>query len=440
MRLVSVIYFAFVIVTGIKAQWSWDRCLAYAFENNPDILITDIYRQKQEISLHSAKYAFFPTAGAGAGYSFNSGNSIDPSTNIITNDENWKNSYGIEASISLFQGFVRVNRVKFEKYNLELASEEVELQKNRVAFEVISFFTVVLFYDGMQEIASEQMAISKRTWEKNNRMFELGLSPQSDVIESEARLAQDSLNAIQMEIQLATQLLSLKRMMNYPLFDTLQLEGIAFEKMLLEATALTEDEIMAAAKSHLPQIAMLQSSLQAARAQVAMARGNVLPNLSLKGSWSSGYYSTNHDNEGNITPFQAQMEGNANVGFGLSLHIPIFNRLSNYQSIKDARLNQKLAEAQYQKGLSNEEYNIYSSILELDAAKKAYLAAQKNNEKQELAFNTAAKQLEKGLIDLIAFSTVKNQYAQARMDYLRSQLQLFIKAKTIQFYITGKII
>jgi len=423
-----------------QESWTWEQCIEFALANNYDIRIIDINRQQQQYNLKDAKNSFLPGVSGSVSLSESAGNSIDPSTNIITNSDFYKNSYSIGGSITLFQGFSRNNRLKFEKYNLQYSEKEVEAQQNAVAFNVLEMYINVLFYKGMKDIANEQAQISRQALMRNIKMYELGRIPESEVIELEAQLANDSLNAIQVENMYLLNLLELKNTMNYPIFDTLKLEKINISEMLITDLNYSVEDIMQSAKSNLPQIQNLDYTLKAAQYKLAEIKGYALPSLSLGSSWGSTYSSTTRDDNNNITSFPNQIRGKTGTSICLSLSIPLFSRLSNYSSIKKASLSYELAQVQYEKELIENEYIIYNNIRELDAAKKVYQASNKNQEKQELAFITANKKLDKGIIDLIDYNTVKNIYAGAKTEFLRSELELFLKAKTIQFYLTGKIL
>ena len=61
--------------------------------------------------------SFLPriTASAETGRSF--GRSIDPITNAYTNETFDESSVGLDMTLSLFEGFSRMNRVRFERIN-----------------------------------------------------------------------------------------------------------------------------------------------------------------------------------------------------------------------------------------------------------------------------------------------------------------------------------
>lgn len=442
MRFIIFFIVGFLVSFIVAGQnvYSWEQCVEYALINNFDVKIQEINNRQQQLNVNDAKYRFLPGIGGSISFTQSSGNSIDPNTNAITNQDFFNNNYGIGASISLFQGFSRINRLKFEKYNLMYTEKSVEYQKNTVAFNVLEMFINVLFYKGMKEIAAEQADISKQALIRNKKMFELGRISESEVIELEAQLANDSLNAIQMEMMYTLNLVALKNTMNYPLYDTLLLGEIEIYEMLARETSNSVEEIMESAKRNLPQIQFLEFSLKAAQIRLAEMKGYALPSVSLGSSWGTNYSTTTKDNSGNITTFSNQFKGKSGNSINLTVSIPIFSRLSNYSSIKKAGLNCELAQVQYNKEIAENEYIIYNNIFELDASQKEYDASVKNKEKQQIAFETANKKLEKGLIDLIGYNTVKNLNAQAKTELLRSELELFLRAKTIQFYLTGKIL
>ena len=78
-----------------------------------------------------------------------------------------------------------------------------------------------------------------------------------------------------------------------------------------------------------------------------------------------------------------------------------------------------------------------SDLNDLEALGKEFLQYEKQKEVDLLAYQTAEKKFEQGLISVIDFYVVKNRYANSNSQVLRAKLQLEMKKKTIEFY-SGK--
>ncbi len=441
MRLVSLLVFILVSqISYSQVTMNWEQCANYALENNLNLKKQDLAVKSKILDINSARNEFSPDIYAYSSYYIYDGRSIDPETNDIINRNFFSNGYGLSASIDLFEGFARLNYVKFQKYNAKYTEAELESLKNTTVFLVLENYFNTLFYKGLYSISLEQIDVSSKGLYKAQKMFELGRASKSDVIEYEAQLAQDSLTAVQYEMKWKLAFSDLKQSMNFPFNDTIELQETDIMNLLTNPIVTDKETVVSQAKQNLPKVKMLEYQLQASKKKLAQVKGYALPSLSLESYWSSGYYETTTNSEGNIIPFNEQIKGNAQQGIGLSLYIPIFTKLSNYNTIQKAKVNYDISKTEYERSLTEIEYEIQKNLLELEAAQKEYYMASINKEKRELAYRTAEKKLEKGLINLIDYSEVKNLYAQSQSEELRTGIQLYLKYKTIQFYLTGEIL
>ncbi|NBC81964.1 MAG: TolC family protein [Bacteroidetes bacterium] len=435
-------FYTFFHLICLHAQTSmdWESCVKYALDNNLQIKHQELVLEKQNLQVHGARFAYLPNINASGNYTQSYGRSVDPSTNDIINQENFSNSYGINGSITLFQGFVRNNQLQYQQYIQQYAGHNLDVQTDLTTFQVMESYFNVLFYGGMRTIAREQIATTQTRLEKLTRMHALGRASGSEVIEVEARLAQDSVTAVQHDMAWQNALHNLKERMNYPLMDTLILQESEMDYEQISGFTVSIDNILSHAKSNMPDIKALESQLKASQKRLTMIKRGALPELSLYASWNSGYYETNTDSVGSILPFQDQIDINARRNIGISLSIPLFNRLYQYNAIRQEKINYQMAQNQYETEMVNLEYTIYENVLLLQSAVREYHATERNEEKQALAFEIASKKRENGLINIIDLYQVKNQLAMARAEHLRAGLQLFLKYKTVQYYLTGEIL
>jgi outer membrane protein TolC len=129
------------------------------------------------------------------------------------------------------------------------------------------------------------------------------------------------------------------------------------------------------------------------------------------------------------------LKNNAYQYVGVSLSIPVFDRLSLRSDVKLAKLNYLQAETEFEKTSQQ----LYNEINQDYQDVESYLAEYKQLVKQvdfaEVAYKAAEKKLAQGLISVIELYDSKNILAQAKSDLLRTKLFYTIKRKTIDIYL-----
>ena len=219
MRKNSILFFIlwFVTENALVAQstpWSLNRCISFAIENNIGLKKMQVQDQLVSEDLSQSKRDLLPgiSASSRAGISF--GRSVDPNTNDIVNNQFFNNSYDVNASVTVFNGFRMLNQIEYHKFR-EKASELNRLNAiDDLAFGVMNSFFDVLYYRGMLKIAQDQVETSGISLKKMEKQVELGMKSKPDLLEIRANLETEELRRIQVENSLKSSLLQLKQRMN----------------------------------------------------------------------------------------------------------------------------------------------------------------------------------------------------------------------------------
>ena len=94
------------------------RCVDYAMANNVTVLQADVQARQAALQTKLSKWQQIPTLGFNTQAGFQFGRSIDPTTNLYTNQSIFFQSYSVQAGITLFNFFNIKNNI--------LASEKDE--------------------------------------------------------------------------------------------------------------------------------------------------------------------------------------------------------------------------------------------------------------------------------------------------------------------------
>src|SRR5881398_1337317 len=93
-----------LIPSFLYAQEKWDlrRCVDYAMKNNISVKEADVQARIAELQLKQAKLNKWPTAtfSGNAGWQF--GRSINPSTNLYTNNNIFYNQYQLQGGAPIY--------------------------------------------------------------------------------------------------------------------------------------------------------------------------------------------------------------------------------------------------------------------------------------------------------------------------------------------------
>ncbi len=437
-RVFGIIFIIAILIsgTGLNAQSKWgiDECLGYALENNLRIASQSISNASNREQLAQTRRDFLPYVNAQSSYGVNFGKSVDPNTNTVTYNNFVSNNYSLSGGISLFEGFVRNNRIAWSKFTYLTGIEEQKALEIEIAFNVMEAYYNTLYYEGLLEIVREQKRLSAINLEKVIKESDIGISAKTDILEIEAHMAEEELREVRTENSLKASLIQLKKAMNYPLNEELRLSGIEDQEPVVSSIYEKADTVYAMALRYLPQVKAKELELKATEKSLAIARGSVYPSLSLSGGYYTGYYETNTDPQGDIIRYNEQIKNNASRSLGLTLSVPLFNKWSNRSDIKISKLELEKKRVDLTDYKNQLYYEIESYCQELSATEAEYRQAFKQEESNRLAYEVAEKKREQGLFNIIDFYTSKNQLSGAQSEMLRTRIQYLLKKKSIGFY------
>ncbi|WP_425235075.1 TolC family protein [Ulvibacterium sp.] len=418
-----------------QQKWSLDECVSYALEHNLPLNDFEYTAQSNKETYRQSIRNLLPDISARTNYVINFGRSTDPFTNDVVTTEFFSNSYNLDASIDLFQGFQKLNSIKASKFLYKATQEEALQQKYLLAFRVMQAFYDIQFFEGLVAISKEQVAVSQSNLDLVKKQIELGLMAGADLYEAESLLLTDKLNLTQSENQLVTAKLQLIQEMNLEDADDITIQPVMAKKESPDGSVqIQSDSIFAEAQSFLPLIKAQELRAKAAKKQVAVARGALSPSLNLFWGVGTGYFETTTDSLGSTIPFRDQFRDNTFQFVGVGLNIPISNRWSNRSRVKQNKIERLRAE----NNLDVQKQVLFQTIQQLVQEYKAlqveYEQSGQNVEAQNLAFTIAQKRYEKGLINALELFTAKNLFASAQNTNLQVRLRLEVNKSTLDFY------
>jgi len=417
-----------------QERWSLRRCIDYAIEHNINIRQTANVAEQSAIEVNTAKWARLPNLNAGAGQSWNWGRTQTAIKNEATgnysteyvNTSSHGTNLSLTTSVPIFTGMAIPNQYALARLNFKAAIADLNKAKEDIAINIASSYLQVLFNEELHQVALGQAQLSKEQYARINRLSELGKASPAELAEAKARVAQDELNVIQTNNSYKLALLDLSQLIELESPEGFMLETPAVNPDLVPLTP--PDEIYQTAMASKASIQAAQYRLEGSKHSIRIAQSNYYPQLNLNGSIGTNYYSTIN------RTFSQQMNDNFNKYVGLSLNIPIFNRLATRNRVRTARLQHE----NYALQLDNAKKVLYKEIQQAwynaAAAESKYSSSHTATIASEESFKLMNEKYENGKANAVEYNEAKQNLMKTRSDELQAKYDYLFRTKILDFY------
>ncbi len=421
-----------------EKKWTLEDCINYAVTNNISLQRQRLQTETEKINLLKSRMDVLPSLNFGSDARVGFGRSIDPVTNLITFKQNLSNSYSLNTNIYLFNGFAILNTISANKFMLKAGLETEKVTRNTLIVNILGAYYQVLYAKGLEDAAKMQQDLSEKQLFRIQKTVETGREALSRQFEMESRVSDDKLSYTIARNTTSQALTTLKQMLQLESGSNFDILFPDLNNMLIADSNYNTDSIYKIASQTLPRLKAINYELTASKRQVAAARGNLYPRLTVGGAVFTGYYKVINEGGSDQISFSDQLKNNNSQAVFLSLDIPIFNNLNTGKNIKLAKIRKNDTELK----LELEKNSLYSEIenacLNFNRGKDEYAAAASSFEYNKKSFDAVEKKFESGLVDVTDYSAAQTTLFRAETEALRTKLQLLIRKLTIQFYSTGE--
>ena len=402
------------------------ECMEYAVSNSTKTRISQANVADAQISRRDAILsALTPSVSAGASAGYNFGRSIDPQTNTYFNTTSFSNNYSINAGIDLFNGFQAVNNMRISKTSLAISKSEQEQTEADICLAVMEAYYNVVYYSRLCQLFEEQVVTAKASLAKMRRQEEIGQKSRADVIQLEADLADREYDLANTRQIYSEQMMTLSDLMFFPMDEQLVVDTVMPEPTI---NVQSEDEIVSFALGNDPAVRIAGMRAENARIELSTARWQLLPRLSASAGWGTGFYSI--DDNG----FRTQLRNHAGESVGVSLSIPIFNRLQSHSEVSRKKNSYIRAAAELEQKNRETESAVRKAYNDCNTAMATYVQSCKKTEIQQEAYQLNRKRMEQGLISGLEYQTAVNNYLKAKSDNMNSLFKYLIKQSVLKYY------
>lgn len=452
-----------------KAQsWTLDSCIAFAFQNNLAIQLSEENVALTSLNETNAIGAMLPSLNAQGGHGYNWGQRIDPFTNQFASSRIQSNNFGIATSMNLFNGLRQVNTLKQAGLNTETAKWNYEKMRNDIALNVASAYLAVIINKEFMEIARRTLDGTDRQVKRMEKIVTAGQLAVSNLNDMQAQLASDNATFVSSENNFKLSKLSLIQLLQ---LDARQLEQFTIVKPALDEveqyTLLGNPDVaVQAALSNFPEIKSATTTVASAALGRKIAASGYYPSLNANFSYGTGYSGAAQVVTGNpdtlafpigtvlgtgelvtsipqlfyntddyrTKAFNNQLQDNVNRSLFFTLNIPLFNGFSNHTGVKRAEINFRQAELQLEQTKQTITQSVYQAYNDAQAALANYYAFKTSVSASEKSFAWAQLRYEQGISNITEYADARMRMEIAQANLARSKYDYIFKLKVLDFY------
>ncbi len=408
------------VATPAQTPWTLDSCISYAVSHANSVRRSQVALAQSRNDAVTAALDFLPTVSGQVSGQYSWGRNVDPETNTYNTITTFNNYYSVGASVSLFDGGQTLNAFRRAKNARAQAETTLQKEADDKALTVMTKFVDAIYNQKSVALAEEKLDDSRALLEKTQRLFELGEKSRPDVAQMESQVAEDDYNLLHQQNLARLALMALKSEMNYPVGDTLRLSD--------EAPVGTWQ---AAGRGRL-SVELEEQKVKDLKYAWLMAKGNLLPSLSLGGGLQTNYYRNISQGSGTAGAFGTQMKNNLGEYVYLSLSIPLFAP-SKWRTARRAKSEWQKA----QLDLDDARRKLCDDRAQAEADLAGYRREVSQMERKvaadSLAYHLSSRKFEEGMLSTFDLHTASQTLLQSRIKLLQSRLMLVMKRRLVEY-------
>lgn len=410
--------------------WELDSCMAYAVEHTTDVKREVVNARQRKQDYQKAVTDFLPSVAGGVQGQYAWGRNIDPETNTYNHVTTFNNYYQLYASLNVFDGFATINAFKQAKLARAYSTTAMQKVRDDKAIDVMQKFVDAAYAEASIQIASDKLAESKRLLGKMQRLYELGEKGRPDVVQMESQVAEDEYNLTHQKHVAQQSLLTLKSAMNFPVEEELRL--VTNGKQVNESFPINHETVYQNFLNASPDVKSAEYEVEKARYDYKIAKGRLLPSLSLSGGISTNFY-RNLSQGGQYEGFASQFRNNGGEYLALTLSIPIYDNVA-WHSVKKARNDWQLAQVNLEETKRKLHDHIAQAVMDAEEYVKELYQMNKKVASDSLAYYMSSRKFEEGMLSTFDLHTAAQTLLESRIKQLQMQMLLVIKQRLVDYY------
>jgi len=420
----SNLIFFFISINSIAQvqSFSLEQAVNYAWENSISLKDQSLQNEVSKIEIEKSKSNFLPSLAFSSSYNFQSGSIIDPATNSRNTLNIQSGNFALTTAVNLFNWQTLID-LKLRKLENEKLKYQSEIIKQNLYIQIVQAFYQLQFNKEQEKLIQNQIQNTLIHLDRIQEEVKYGNKSESDLLEMKANLSNFNKQKVDASSNYKLAYLTLQNILNKK--DS---TDYIFENNQLFDKTEDLDQLYQKGLENRPDIVQSKIDEQIAQKNIEQQKSGYLPNLSANYSLSSFYTDSNKN------PFSNQINDNKSHYVGISLNVPIFNKLQTQKSIEQSKIELERSKLKTQQ-LEREYYNLMSDLyLKTNNSFKQWEASENNLKDYKLSFEKIEDKFKFGLITIYEYLNSKNNLLQIESNNLISKYSFYLNSNMINWY------
>ena len=413
---------------------TYEEAVTIALRENIQIQQQQNILNTAEAERDQAYAQFLPSVEAFANGQRQTGRVLDGNTfQIIDATSNFL-SAGLNASVTLFNGFGNVNQLRQSQSAAEAQFYQINATQQQVVFNVSQQYLQVLLNQELLRIAEANLVQQEELLTSVEIFVEAGTQNIADQYNQEAETKRIALTVVEAENQLAISKAQLTRTLQIDPFKEWTFAEPDAEQLGLLTEDISLEDMYNKAVLRRPDIRQQQQLISANQFGVKVARSNYYPTLEVGYSYGSRYSS----NDDNFTFGEQLTKANITRGPFAQLYIPIFRNLQTRTQVQRNKQLLNNAELTLEDLQRNVLEQLQTAVADYRAARQRIVATDAQVKAAEKALEAEKERFRLGVGNILDLNRVNAAYVEAQANQVQANYTLVFQKTALDYY-TGAL-
>ncbi len=414
------------LTAGLPLQWRLEDCIAYAKTRNISLATLRLNTKSAEEDLLQAKAGVLPNLTGSASQSFVNGKNGSANTGTVQSQTSFSSSYGVNSSITLYNGGYLKNDIRSKQYSVQSANLYVKETENSVTLSITqAFFNILLSKEIMVSLESV-LGTSNGQLTQGQQKFDAGGIARKDLLLLQSQVATDRFNLINATNNFKLNTVLLKQYLLLPTSYDLIVIAPAAIPVIIVLTSLPEAQ--KEAQQLRPEVKNREVQIQISQTELEKISASVKPIISAGAGLATGY-SNNQS-----TFYTSQLNNNFYQTLGVTMGVPIYSRRVNRTNINKSKIILKQSELAFYDTKTVLNQQVEQAYINVLNAQSEYTAAEIQFTTSEEIYRITNEQLKLGAVTAVELLLQKNIYVQSQQAYIQAKYRAALYNKVYEFY------
>ncbi len=435
----TIVAIALALVTSVSgwAQsdgvWSLDDCINRAKQENITLKRNRISAAQARLSVEDARKDRLPSVSFSTSQGltnrpFMANSSSVSGSQVISNTHKttYSGSYGINASMPIYDGGAIKNTIKQQELNSQITELDIAQSENSIVEEITNIYIQILYAQAAIEQDKEQIELAQQTVDRARALFDNGLLNKADVSQLESQLASEKYQLVADETSRDDYLLQLKQLLELEGDTELSIADPTLEEDVL-APLPDKRDVYNTALLLRPEIKAGELNIDKSEYDIKIAKASRLPQIDA----TAGISSLASSGSGNMF---TQLKDQWTNTLGVSLTLPIYDHGKTSNAVAQARLDKEDNEL----ALADTKKQLWKTIetywLNANSAQQRYIAAQASVESAQTSYELTSEQFRLGLKNIVELLTDKTSLTTSIQQMLQAKYMALLNSTLLRYY------